>query len=211
MTTRTRVKICGIRDIDTALAAADAGADAIGLVFAEGSPRHVEPEDAYDIMTSLPPFVASVGVFRDQSVDEFSDIEEVCPTLYTQLHGNEDARTVKACGPDVIKAIAFDEATIEAELMKWAGVEEVCAILIDALTPGEGRAFDWAKLRHAMDLVVTPIIIAGGLTPENVGECIRTLRPFGVDVSSGVERERGVKDPALIEQFCAAVRRADLA
>jgi phosphoribosylanthranilate isomerase len=209
MARRTRIKICGVRDVDTALAAADAGADAIGLVFAEGSPRLLSPDDAYDIMSALPPFVASVGVFRDQSVDEFSDIEEVCPTLYNQLHGNEDARTVKSCGPDVIKAIAFHEATIEADLFKWAGVEEVCAILIDAPSPGEGKPFDWHKLRSAMNIVTTPIIIAGGLTPETVGECIRTLRPFGVDVSSGVERERGTKDTDLIRSFCDAVHKAD--
>ncbi|HLP85616.1 MAG TPA: phosphoribosylanthranilate isomerase [Phycisphaerales bacterium] len=206
---RTRIKICGIRDVDSAIAAAEAGADAIGLVFAKQSPRFVEPDDAFDIMSALPPFVSSVGVFRDHSVDEFADIEELCPTLYSQLHGSEDVRTVKACGPDVIKAIAFDENTIQAELFKWAALDEVCAILIDASTPGAGEAFDWKKLEPFVDTVTTPVIIAGGLTPENVGECIRVLRPWGVDVSSGVERERGVKDEALMQAFCDAVREAD--
>ena len=206
---RTRIKICGIRDVDSALAAAEAGADAIGLVFAKQSPRVVEPEDAFDIMSALPPFVASVGVFRDHSVDDFADIEEQCPTLYSQLHGEEDVRTVKACGPDVIKAISFDEKTIQAELFKWAALDEVCAILIDAKTPGNGEAFDWRLLQPYIDTVTTPIIIAGGLTPANVCECIRELRPWGVDVSSGVERERGEKDEELMAAFCDAVREAD--
>jgi phosphoribosylanthranilate isomerase len=206
---RTRIKVCGVRDADIAKAAADAGADAIGLVFVPDSPRFIEGEAAYAIMASLPPFVASVGVFKDADVDEFADVEEVCPTLFSQLHGDEDVLTVRACGPDVIKAIRFDSGTIEADLVRWASVDEVCAILIDASEPGSGTAFDWQLLRPAMELVTTPIIIAGGLRPDNVGECIRTLRPWGVDVSSGVESSRGVKDAQLIEAFCRAVREAD--
>jgi phosphoribosylanthranilate isomerase len=207
---RTRIKICGVTDAATAHAAAMAGADAIGLVFVEDSPRFIEPEDAFHVMGALPAFVAAVGVFKDADVEVFSDVEEVCPTQFAQLHGDEDARTVRACGPDVIKAVRFDERTIEGDLEKWSLIDEVCAVLIDAQTPGEGKPFDWSRLAGKMDNCTKPIVLAGGLTPENVGEAIRVVRPYAVDVSSGVERERGVKDPALIEAFCAAVRRADV-
>ncbi len=209
---RTRIKICGIRDIHSAHTAADAGADAIGFVFVESSPRFISPEEAFEIMGALPPFLATVGVTQNLDVDDFTDIEEVCPTLYSQLHGDEPERDVRACGPDVIKGIIFDPANpsaVAAQLQRWANVEEVCAVLIDAPMPGAGAPFDWNLLEPFMDLVNIPIILAGGLTPDNVGEAIRTLRPWGVDVSSGVESQRGIKDEAKIEAFCEAVRRAD--
>jgi phosphoribosylanthranilate isomerase len=206
---RTRIKICGIKDEDAALAAADAGADAIGFMFVKTSPRYVEPEEAYAIMSALPPMVATVGVFADPSVDEFSDVEETCPTIYSQLHGTEDLKLVQSCGPDVIKAIRFDQATIETELAGWDDVEEVCAILVDGGSGGAGVAFDWSLLRPHLEKVRKPIILAGGLTPENVGRAIREVRPWAVDVSSGVERDKGVKDLALIEAFCEAVHAAD--
>jgi phosphoribosylanthranilate isomerase len=189
---RTRIKICGIRDEDAALAAA-----------------YIDPEAAYAIMAGLPPLVATVGVFADPGVDEFSDIEETCPTIYSQLHGSEDLHLVKSCGPDVIKAIRFEEATVAAELAKWDQVEEVCAILVDGGSGGAGVSFDWALLTPHLEKVSKPIILAGGLSPENVGRAIREVRPWAVDVSSGVEREKGVKDVALIEAFCEAVHRAD--
>lgn len=205
---RTRVKICGIKDLETALVAADAGADAIGFVFVKSSPRHIDPLEAADIMFALPPMVASVGVFMNHSVQAFADIEEQCPTTHTQLHGNEDEKTAAACGP-AIKAIRFEEDTIDAELARWHAVDEVEAIMIDSPTPGAGVAFDWAALAPRVQGAEKPIILAGGLTPSNVGEAIRLVRPYAVDVSSGVERERGVKDPTLIEAFLDAVRRAD--
>ena len=191
------------------MAAVDAGADAIGFMFVRASPRAIDPEQAYEIMAGLPPLVASVGVFADPDVDEFSDIEETCPTIYTQLHGDEDVDLVQQCGPDVIKAIRFDEATIAESLARWDEVDEVCAILIDGGSGGMGVAFDWALLTPHLEHISKPIILAGGLTPENVGHAIREVRPYAVDVSSGVEREKGVKDAGLIEAFCKAVREAD--
>lgn len=206
---RTRIKICGVRDADAALAAAEAGADAIGFVFVRSSVRYVEPEEAYGIMAGLPPFVSTVGLFVNPSVDLFCDTEETCPTTYTQFHGNEDAALVRQCGPGVIKAVRFDPDSIAADLARWDAVDEVDAILVDGSAGGEGVSFDWSKLAPLVDNIAKPIILAGGLTPENVGEAIRAVRPYGVDVSSGVERERGVKDAGLIEAFCRAVRRAD--
>lgn len=209
---RTRIKICGITDLDAARCAGECGADAVGFVFVEDSPRAIDPDEAFDIMHALPPFLISVGVTRDLDSEDFAAIEEVCPTLYSQLHGDEPERVVRACGPDILKAVRVDSkdpGALAATIQRWAGVDEVAAILVDAPSPGEGRTFDWAVLAPCMDLVHTPIILAGGLTPDNVGEAIKLLRPWGVDVSSGVERERGVKDHELIAAFCDAVRRAD--
>lgn len=193
------------------MAAAEAGADAVGFVFVEGTPRSVAPDAAFEIMAVLPPFVSTVGLLRNASLDQFLEVEQSCPTTMTQLHGTEPEKLVRDCGPGVIKAVRYDGATIAAELDRWAGVDEVDAILIDGSDGGEGRAFDWASVAPLVEKLAKPCIVAGGLTPENVGEAIRTLRPWAVDVSSGVERKPGVKDPALIEAFCRAVREADAA
>lgn len=208
---RTRVKICGVLDVETAWAAADAGADAVGLVFAPGSPRLVDADAALEIVFSLPPMVSGVGVVRDLSVDAFCELEQACPCELWQLHGREDEKTAKACGPGVIKAVGFEAGTILSELRRWGAVDEIAALLIDNANAGSGESIDWAALRAAIDEadLSKPVILAGGLDPGNVGEAVRVVRPFGVDVSSGVESERGVKDPDLIEAFCRAVMRAD--
>jgi phosphoribosylanthranilate isomerase len=206
---RTRIKICGIRDEETAFAAADAGADAIGLVFYRQSPRYIEPEDAWQLVGMLPPFVTSVGLFVNADLDRFMTTEELCPTDMSQLHGQESEELVRQCGPNVIKAVRFDAATIDAELAKWDRVDEVDAVLVDGSAGGQGTSFDWTKLAAARERLSKPLILAGGLTPENVGEAIRVVQPFAVDVSSGVESSPGVKDLELIEAFCRAVRKAD--
>jgi len=189
-------------------AAVDAGADAVGFVFVRGSVRAIDPDEAAEIMWSLPPMITTVGVFMNASVDTFLEFEEQCPTHFVQLHGNEDESTVRACGP-AIKAIRYDGATIHEDLKRWDALDDVDAILVDGSAGGEGTTLDWAGLASAMEDIATPIILAGGLTAQNVGEAIRAVRPFAVDVSSGVESERGLKDPALIEAFCEAVRQAD--
>lgn len=208
---RTRIKICGITEEEGLFAAADAGADAVGFVFHPKSRRFIEPDDAFELIGMLPPFVSSVGLFVDASVDRFSDIEEVCPTDLSQLHGNESEQVVRDCGPKVVKAVRFDAATIERELKRWDAIDEVDAILVDGSAGGAGETFDWNALAKVKGATNKPLIIAGGLTHENVGEAIRVARPYGVDVSSGVESEPGEKDRALIEKFCEAVRRADAA
>ena len=205
----TRIKICGIRDEESAFAAADAGANAIGFVFYPQSPRFIEPVEAWEIVGMLPPFVASVGLFVNANIERFMLIEEECPTDLSQLHGQEQEDLVRQCGPNVIKAVRFDAATIQAELDRWNKVDEVDAILVDGSIGGQGTSFDWSALVAAKDRISKPLILAGGLTPENVGEAIRVVQPFAVDVSSGVESAPGVKDPDLIEAFCRAVRRAD--
>ncbi len=206
---RTRIKICGIRDEAGLFAAADCGADAVGFVFVEASPRYIQPEDAWKLAGLLPPMVATVGLYQNPGVDDFAEVEQVCPTTLTQLHGNERDQIVEMIGPDLIKAIKFDPETIAGRLKHYDEFPEVSAILIDGSAGGEGEAFDWNLLAPHMKHVSKPIILAGGLTPENVGEAIRIVRPFAVDVSSGVESERGVKDPELIAAFCRAVVKAD--
>lgn len=207
---RTRIKICGIRTEEALFAAADAGADAVGFVFVPSSPRSIDPQGAFELMGLLPAFVASVGVFVDPDPDDFADIEAICPTAHVQLHGTEDERLVSALGPGVIKAVRFEPETIRVDMERWGRCDDVGAILVDAPTPGAGVAFDWKALAPLVEACEKPVILAGGLTPESVGEAVRIVRPYAVDVSSGVERERGVKDAALIEAFCDAVRRADL-
>ncbi|HVZ94085.1 MAG TPA: phosphoribosylanthranilate isomerase [Phycisphaerales bacterium] len=206
---RTRIKICGIKDIETAMVAAECGADAIGLVFVKLSPRYVEPEQAWEIVTYLPPFVTSVGLFVNAKPDAIDEVREQCPFDQVQLHGDESEPVVRACGPRVIKAVKFDAATIEHELLRWNNFREVDAVLVDGGSGGEGVALDWEALAKVREASSHPIILAGGLTPENVGEAIRIVEPWAVDVSSGVEKEKGVKDHALIAAFCDAVREAD--
>lgn len=205
---RTRVKVCGIRTEDALFAAADEGADAVGFMFVKDSPRYIEPEAAADLLGLLPTFVSSVAVYADPDPDAFAEAEQTCPATYTQLHGAEDVRLVRACGPDVIKAVRFDPATIAQEMARWGEVDEVSAILVDGSAGGLGVAFDWTLLAPHIDACPKPVILAGGLMPDNVAAAIRACRPWGVDVSSGVERERGVKDAGLIAAFCEAVRRA---
>ncbi|QOJ00563.1 MAG: phosphoribosylanthranilate isomerase [Phycisphaeraceae bacterium] len=206
---RTRVKICGVKDTDAAVAAAEAGADAVGFVFVRSSARYVEPDEAAEIMMSLPPMVSTVGVFMNASAEAYADIEEACPTTHAQLHGSEDEGLVSQCGP-AVKAVRFMPESIAGELARWGACEDVEAILIDSPTPGEGVPFRWEDLVPHVAGLEKPWILAGGLTPGNVGEAVRVLRPYAVDVSSGVERARGEKDTGLIEAFCEAVRRADL-
>ena len=208
---RTRIKVCGIKDAESAAVAAEAGADAIGFILVPKLPRTVEPETAASIMYGLPPMVSSVGVVRNLTVDQFADLEQRCPCEFMQLHGDEDDRTVAACGPGVFKAFQFEAGTIDADLRRWSRLPEVAAILVDGSAGGAGQAFDWGRLADALRAVPLPkpIIVAGGLTPDNVGDAIRACRPWAVDVSSGVETEPGVKDHGAIRAFCAAVLDAD--
>ena len=206
---RTRIKICGVKDSDTAVQCARCGADAIGFVFAKMSPRTIQPDAAASIMMDLPPWVSTVGLMVNPSLDTYERTLEACPTTYTQLHGNEGEAFVGETLGYIIKAIKFDPATIAGELERWAGVPEVDAILVDGSSGGQGVALDWDALAPHVAACEKPIVLAGGLTPENVGEAIRTVRPFGVDVSSGVESDPGEKDPGLIRAFCEAVRSVD--
>jgi phosphoribosylanthranilate isomerase len=202
---RTRIKICGITSVDLAQAAVEAGADAIGVVFAKKSPRCVDVDTAYEIVECLPPFVTAMGLFQLDRADD-SVLEEWCGE-WVQLHGREDEALVAQVAEThrVIRGFRFSPEAIAC----WERCEAVHSLLIDGSAGGQGASFDHGELAAMRDRIIKPIILAGGLTAENVGEAIRAVRPYAVDVSSGVEQERGVKDPKLVERFCAAVREAD--
>lgn len=206
MTPRTRIKICGITTVEAAQAAIEAGADAIGLVFAEDSPRFLNDNRRIAaILSWLPPFVEPVGVVTSLHGRQ-RDLIETFP-LTAQIHGDATVQDIASlASPRLrVRAVPFDRRGI----IRWDASAHVCALLIDAPTPGGGEPFDHRALAELMPDLTKPVILAGGLTPDNVGDAIRTVRPYAVDVSSGVERERGVKDPELIRAFCRAVRLTD--
>lgn len=207
---RTRVKVCGITNFDDAAAAIELGADAIGFVFVEGSPRVIDPDDAAEILDALPPFVSAVGVVRDLDVDAFCELEQRCPCHMMQLHGQEDEKTVAACGPSIIKAFRYDPSTIRSQLDRWEEVDEVDAVLVDGSDGGRGEPFDWDELAgHLGQGYEKLVIVAGGLYAGNVGRAVHALRPYAVDVSSAVESEPGRKDHDKLAAFMRAVREAD--
>lgn len=209
---RTRIKICGVTDEETALVACECGADALGFVFAEGSPRCLDPDRAYEISCYLPPFVTRVALCVNPKLEALVELGRAFPYEVVQLHGSEtpdDARSMREAGAPIVKAIRYDEATIATELERWSAVDEIDALLIDGSAGGAGASFDWEGLAAVAESCAHPLIVAGGLTPENVGEAITRTTPWAVDVSSGVERSRGVKDANLIAAFCEAVRVAD--
>lgn len=215
---RTRIKICGVKDVKTAMAAVDAGADAIGLVFVEKSPRYVTISEATEIASALPPFVEPVGLFVDAPADEIKRTASKVGLSTIQLHGHESISTLdELSGYHVIRAKAFDLDYIE-DLRPWDKHPAVRALLLDTppssttgLTGGSGEPFDWNQLmRIPQPLFEKPIILAGGLNPDNVAYAMGSYFPiYAVDVSSGVESSRGVKDEKLIQKFCDAVRSRD--
>jgi phosphoribosylanthranilate isomerase len=200
---RTRIKICGVREEEIALAAVEAGADAIGLVFAPASPRYVLPGPAQRIARCLPPLISSIGVFQNPSDPDLQNWRGV----WVQMHGQETEAQLSrvAANRRIIKGFHFDRTQID----RWNQCPHVSALLIDGPVPGSGEPFDHEMLVSIVPRLTTPLILAGGLNVNTVGRAIRLLRPYGVDVSTGVERERGVKDTGMIREFCAAVREAD--
>jgi phosphoribosylanthranilate isomerase len=220
--TRTRIKICGVRDLDTALAAVAAGADLLGFVFVRKSPRFITPDRVRAIVEQLPPGVEPVGLFSDHGVEDVRDAASTAGLATVQLHGREGPGFAKQLDRlRVIKAVGFEPGHLAEKLKPWKQARTgLRAVLIDspaapaaAIAGGSGQSFDWDALATfdadgGFDRL-PPRFLAGGLTPDNVGHAIRTVRPYAVDVSSGVESQRGVKDPARIAAFAAAVRAAD--
>ena len=206
---RTRIKICGITRAEDALAAAAAGADAIGLIFYAGSSRHVSAERAADIVGRLPPFVTAVGLFVDPAEDEVRAVLDRVALDLLQFHGAETPEFCARFGRSHIKALA---AAPGVDLLQSAAsYREARGVLIDAYVPGvhggTGVPADWDAIPGTLPL---PLVLAGGLTPDNVGQAVRTVRPWAVDVSSGVELARGVKDHDKITAFVRGVRNADV-
>lgn len=207
MSSRVRVKICGITRLEDALAAVVAGADAVGFVFYGPSPRHVAAEQVAHIVALLPPFVTTVGLFVDPTAAEVDAVLRQVPLALLQFHGDEDDAFCRQFGRPWIKALAMRPgADIGAAMATFPGAN---GFLLDAWHPdlkgGTGATFEWSQFPHDAD---KPLILAGGLTPVNVAEAIRQTRPYAVDVSGGVEQSRGIKDAALIQAFMAGVGSA---
>ncbi len=205
---RTRVKICGIRDPRMAMAAARAGADAIGLVFHPASPRAVEAEAAREIARAVPPFVTVVGLFVNRDEDAIRAILGRVPLGMLQFHGDEPPEFCDRFGLPWIRAVRVGPGVdlIECE----SRFSSAAALLLDAQVPGQhggtGSPFDWTLVPPALS---RPVVLSGGLDAGNVGAAIRAVRPWAVDVSSGVESARGVKDAVRIEEFVRSVKDAD--
>ena len=201
----TRIKICGITNREDALCAVDAGADALGFVFYEQSPRYLLPERVRDIVALLPPFVTTVGLFVNASADTIRQTMRMAGLGVVQLHGDESPEDCSLNLYPVIKAMRVRNAD------SLAGVDQyrVSALLLDAWNDqhygGTGESFDWqlAKSLTARQ----PLILAGGLNPDNVAEAIRVVNPYGVDVSSGVEERPGHKDHTKLRKFIQQVRQ----
>lgn len=202
-----RSKICGITRVEDALAAAQAGADAIGLVFYAKSPRAVTVQQAREIIAALPPFVTTVGLFVNASRCELNEILEAVPLDLLQFHGDETPEDCEGYHRPWIKALrvrAGDD--LEAECKRYARASGILLDTYVAGVPGgTGEAFDWKLVPEHLS---RPIILAGGLSPDNVATAIAQVRPYAVDVSGGVEQAKGIKDAARIEAFLEAVRGA---
>ncbi len=199
-----RVKICGITNIDDASRAADLGAAALGFIFYRGSRRYIDPRDARRIISSLPPFVSSVGVFVNQGADEIKEAAEVSGIDTVQLHGDESPEFCAMLPYKLIKALRVKNSvnTDQVELYP------VRAILFDKhaeeMYGGTGKSFDWGVLTGIN--ISKKVILSGGLTPENVSGAIEIVKPYGVDVSTGVEDSPGKKNHMKMRKFIEAVK-----
>jgi len=201
-----KIKICGITNLDDALFASECGVDALGFNFYKKSPRYIEPQKAAEIIAQLPPFVMPVGIFVNEREEKVREIQQMTCLQTVQLHGDESPDFCQRFGGRVIKAFQVKDR----ESLKHMAHFRVGAFLLDSyregVRGGTGVAFDW----HLAVVAKTfgRIILAGGLTPENVTEAVRLVQPYGVDVTGGVEKEKGLKDHAKLKKFVTEVRRA---
>jgi len=202
-----KVKICGITNIDDAMAAVDFGADALGFVFHRKSPRYVLPERAASIIKELPPFIQTIGVFADETRENIEAVISGARIDLVQLHGDEPP---EMCGLTrrVIKAIRIKSLDSLAPLAEYK--RHISGFLLDAYAPdqlgGTGKIFNWDIAVEAKQF--GRIILAGGLTPDNVAEAVKYVKPYGVDVSSGVEQKKGKKDLKKVELFIERAKGA---
>ena len=208
MSMPTKVKICGITNLEDAAAAVEAGADALGFVFHPKSPRYILPALAKQIIMGLPPLVIAVGVFVDEEQQIVRSLMDDCGLELAQLHGHESAAYCHELGRPVLKALRVKDRSSFLALAEFQGRAGVRGFVLDAFSDqaygGTGLVIDWqlaAEVARAAN-----ILLAGGLTPDNVAKAIQSVQPYGVDVSSGVEREPGKKDHEKVRAFIRAVR-----
>jgi phosphoribosylanthranilate isomerase len=216
----TWIKICGITNPEDAQLAVDAGANALGFVFYDKSPRKVDVETARSIVAQLPESVEKVGVFVAQSVPEILKIVPRANLTAMQIHGENLAKDLAHLSDFAKLIVALPERRFAAGFslaVDQSVRRNMLAILLDSGSSsspgGTGKTFDWGKNREAVAAIsaILPVIVAGGLSPDNVTEAIQTLHPWGVDVASGTEARAGKKDPQKVRAFIEAVRRADKA
>jgi len=214
MHTRTRIKMCGMTREKDIEAGVNAGLDALGFIFYEKSPRNVYPDFVRAVVSKVPPFVNCVGVFVDRNRREVEEIVEYCGLSHAQLHGKEDPkyceRVERSASPcHVIKAFRVSSDSTSEDFSPYDDL--VHGYLLDTYEKGNaggtGNSFDWSIIERLH--LKRPMILAGGLSPDNVENAIRVVSPFGVDVNSGVEIEPGIKDHSLIEDFVRIVRKSD--
>ncbi|MBJ7552229.1 phosphoribosylanthranilate isomerase [Marinomonas ostreistagni] len=201
-----RVKICGITNLADALHASDCGADALGFVFYDKSPRYISPEEANQIVAQLPPFITPVALFVDAEDALIESVVSGSSRWTLQFHGNESPEQCQQWQRPYFKAIRMKpEMDILSEACRYASAT---AVLLDAykagVPGGTGEVFDWHLIP---DELSKPLILAGGLTPENVEDAVNTVQPYAVDVSGGVEQQKGVKDPIKVMQFINGAKR----
>jgi len=200
-----KVKICGITDIGDALSATEYGADALGFVFAP-SPRQVTIEQVQEIVDHLPPFITKVGVFVDHPLDKVQEIMTRCSLDIAQLHGSESPEYCQSLFPKVVKSFRVKEEAILEHFPRY----KVNAYLLDSyradLKGGTGHSFDWAIAQKAKEYGL--IVLSGGLNPENVQKAVTMVRPYAVDVSSGVEAKPGKKDRSKLYSFIKGAKEA---
>ena len=204
----TKVKICGITNLADALAAVEAGADALGFMFYEASPRFVPPKVAAEIVRALPPFVAKVGVFVNASADAVTSIVEECGLDTLQFHGDEPPEFCRRFRLKTIKAFRVRDARSLEQMAAYQSEAWLLDTFVAGKLGGTGEPFNWDLAREA-GRRNSRVILAGGLTPANVAQAVRQVRPFAVDVSSGVELSLGTKDPARIRAFIAAAKSVE--
>jgi phosphoribosylanthranilate isomerase len=203
-----RVKICGITNLDDALLAAALGADALGFIFYPKSPRYLPPEAAREIMAQLPPLVTSVGVFVDEDAAVVRDLAARVGLDWVQVHGQESPEYCRSLGRRVLKGFRIQDASSLQELAPFQSA--VQAFLLDTFKKGQvggtGETFDWEVAREAKKY--GQIVLAGGLTPDNVDQAIKIAQPQAVDTASGTEAAPGRKDPEKLRSFFSSVKRA---
>ena len=218
MSQRTRIKLCGLSRPEDVSAAVAAGADAIGLVFYPPSPRNVSAQQAAELLRGLPPFVSSVGLFVNATPEQVQQVLDVAPISMLQFHGDETpeqcARIAEAAGRPFLRALRIRPETTPGDLLESAGQYRGCSPLFSGLLldtwsdayGGTGKVFDWSLIPEE---IARQAVLSGGLNVQNVTDAVRRIRPHAVDVSSGIEASKGVKDPALMHAFVHAVRAGD--
>lgn len=218
MPNKTRTKICGITRLEDLRAVVDAGADALGFVFYPPSPRYLTPEAAAPLISAMPPFVTSVGLFVNASLEELQAVIKLAPVQLLQFHGDESAqechRLASAVNRPFIRAFRVKPDTSAADLLEYEVEYRAVSplfqgLLLDTFVDsfgGSGKVFDWSLIPKEL---APRVVLSGGLSVQNATDAVVGVRPFAVDISSGVELSKGVKDAAKVQAFVQAVRLAD--